>query len=520
MRRAPVLVLLAALGLAAPAAAGDFLDTTITFVAGDDNALADAGATIPSSPRPDFRPRATSNLFFDNYDTRNTGEETRTHLVLYKSFEPFFERLTPEAALVLEWDLNRTARDIQRAGETGSRRTFGGIREDGSYLAVHYATTAGDDPDRFSVVLFPFDSDRFRLGYSWELTYGGRGSFILASIVPALRLSYESRKWYTFVGAKTARTQVFTETENDPQANENEAIYAVLAGAGVTIGEHLILEANGGYFQKGNIPIERRPLLGDPIDFAGGTVQVTWADGIKPTRSVDTKLYRNLGNEALRTRTWGERAFGYLISSEATLTSQVLENAERLGQSKRDLAYAGDVNAMIETGIWSFSADFVLRSVQFLVQDTPGLFPFSTIPEELEVKPEWFAAVGAEARLESLRLVPSLTLGIQQPAVARVVITDVVTGRPFEANLLVRKTKSVLGDTAVVPTPLPAGEEVALVYSGRLALKSHLSDLLSLIGEVQLSFDQNLVSNDPERGIRTFDTPWILGFAFIGQARF
>ena len=86
----------------APAAAGDFMDTTITFVAGDDNVLAGSGETTPSSPGMDFRPRTGNNLFFENYNTRNTGEETRGELVLYKEFSGYFPRVVPEA-LKMRW---------------------------------------------------------------------------------------------------------------------------------------------------------------------------------------------------------------------------------------------------------------------------------------------------------------------------------------------------------------------------------------------------------------------------------
>ncbi len=145
----------------------DFMDTTITFVAGDDNVLADAGETIPSSPRPDFRPRRGNSLFFDNYDSRSTGEETRTHLVLYKEFDGFFKGVTPEAAMVLEWDLNRSTRDNNRFEETGSRKVSSGIRDDGSYLATRFHF--GDDS--LQLLLFPVDSDRFRLGYLYVATF-------------------------------------------------------------------------------------------------------------------------------------------------------------------------------------------------------------------------------------------------------------------------------------------------------------------------------------------------------------
>jgi opacity protein-like surface antigen len=513
-----LLALVATALLASPAAAGDYMDTTITFVAGDDNVMAGAGETIPSSPRADFRPRQGNSLFFDNYDTRNTGEETRTHLVLYKAFEGFFSRVTPEAALVIEWDANRTARNDAYFEETGSRRPPGGIRDDGSYLALG-VDLAGAASDRLSIVLFPFDSDRFRLGYSWELTWGGRGSFILAREVPGVRVSYERDDGYAFVGFKTARTQVFTLEDDDPARDENETVYGVLAGGGVDVTPNLRVELGAGYFQKGTIPIDREDLQGTPIDQVGVSAQVIYYDGLTPTRSVDTRLYRNQGDVDLRPKSFGPRSFGYQIATEFTYTSQVLEDAGDLGSSAREGGYAGDLNGRLETGAWTFNADIVLRSLEFLVQDTPGLFPFSTLPGDLDVSPEWFAAVGVGYRIEALRLVPGLTLGVQSPATAEVeqIGSD---GTPQVANLIVRKTKNVLGQTFVEPTPLPPGTPAKLIYSARLALESHLSDLVTIVGEAQLTWNENLVSNDPERGERTFDNPLVLGLSVLAQARF
>ena len=517
----PRLIALTALGaLLAPAVglAGDFIDTTLTFVAGDDNVMAGAGETIPSSPRGDFRPRQGNSLFFDNYDTRNTGEETRTELVLYKAFEGYFSKVTPEAAMVIQWDANRTAADNAKYEETGSRRSLGGMRDDGSYLSLR-VDVGGSAHDALVVVLFPFDSDRFRLGYSYELTWGGRQSFVLAREVPGVRLSYERDDGYAFLGVKTARTQVFTAEPDDPQRDENETVYGVLGGGGVDLGPRLRVELGGGFFQKGTIPLDRGTLESTPLAQVGASGQITWYDGIKPQRSVDTKLFRNLGDADLKARSFAAKPLGYLISAEGTWTSQVLEDADALGESTRDHGYAADLNAKIEVAHWTFTGDVVVRSLEFLVQDTPGLFPFSTLPEDLDASPEWFTAIGVGYQIESLRMVPGLTLGVQSPASARVdqIGSD---GQIEQANLIVRKTKNVLGQTFVEPTPLPPGVPVHLIYSARLALQSHLSDLLTLVAETQLTWNENLVSNDPERGVRAFDSPLVLGLSVLAQARF
>jgi hypothetical protein len=502
---------------ATPAGAGDFMDTTITFVASDDDVLAGAGETIPSSTGLDFRPRPGNALFFENYDTRNTGEETRTHLVLHKEFEPYFRRLTPEAAMVIEWDANRTASDNARFEETGGRRAPGGIRDDGSYVALHYSLDA-ERKRRVSAVLFPFDSDRMRLGYSWELTWGGRDAFILGRSVPGVKLSIEDPDWYGYVGAKTARTQAFVEDPGSPEQNENEAVYAVLVGAGYQITENLLAEVGGGWFEKGSIPIERA-VKGEKLNLVGGSAQLVWSDGVKSTRSVDTKLYRNNGEATLRKRSLEPRPTGYLVSTELNMTSQTLEDSDKLGQSKSEAGVAGDINARFESGAWSLNADLVVRSLEFLVQATPGLYPFGTVPDQLETSPEVFVSVGADYLIPSFRMIPGLTVGVQSPASVQGEIVN-SRGEAAPATTIVRRTKDVFGKSFLEPTQLPTGVEAKPIYSARLDIKSYLSDLMMLRLELQLTHNGNKLRLDPETGVRDFENPWVLGVGLLAQARF
>ncbi len=508
---------LAALLALAPAvaSAGDFIDTTVTFVASDDNVLAGLGETLQPSPRFDFRPRRGNALFFENYNRRDTGEETRTQLVLYKAFDGYFEGVSPEAAMVLEWDANRNARTIERYAETTNRATVGGIRDKGSYLGVNWQF---DEKQRLSLVLFPFDSDRMRIGYSWELSWGGNESFILARRVPGARLSYQWDGGYAFVGGKTGRAHTFTLEEDDPQRDEEEPLYAALAGAGLFFGPHLSVEAAGGWFKKGTIPIDRGELQGTPIHLYGASAQVTWSDGIAPQTPIDTKLLRNTGAGRVGPR-YKAGSAGWLVSVEGAVVSQVLEDYENVGTSTRDSGFAGDVNFQARDGAWSFNGDLVMRSLEFLVQGTPGLFPFSTTPESLDTTPELFAAVGADYYIQSLRLQPGVTLGVQLPASVRGRGLD-PEGREIEIQSVVRKSKDVTGDSTLDQYPLPSGEEVLPVFSSQFTLRSDISDLITLVAEVQLTMDRNLVANNPDEGKRAFENPYILGVGLLAQARF
>src|SRR4051812_14656304 len=80
--------------------AWDFVDTRLNFTLTDENLLVKPGETNPNVPglRID-RPNQFGILFFDNYDTRFTGYENLTHLVLYKKVEK--GRFVAEAALAI-----------------------------------------------------------------------------------------------------------------------------------------------------------------------------------------------------------------------------------------------------------------------------------------------------------------------------------------------------------------------------------------------------------------------------------
>ena len=88
------------LASAAPALGSDFVDTRLNVTLTNENVLAAPGETNPPVPGWRFdRPNQLGVLFFDNYDTRFTGYESLTHIVLYKAIQR--QRWEAEAAYVL-----------------------------------------------------------------------------------------------------------------------------------------------------------------------------------------------------------------------------------------------------------------------------------------------------------------------------------------------------------------------------------------------------------------------------------
>src|SRR3954452_24895932 len=82
------------------AQAGDYVDTRLNFTITDENLLVKPGETNPSVPGVRIgQPTQLGILFFDNYDTRYTGYENLTHLVIHKVMNT--SRVTAEGAYVL-----------------------------------------------------------------------------------------------------------------------------------------------------------------------------------------------------------------------------------------------------------------------------------------------------------------------------------------------------------------------------------------------------------------------------------
>src|SRR5687768_7405176 len=187
------------------------MDTRLAFTLTHENILAKPGETIPSAPGWRFGvPNSLGVLFFDNYDTRFSGFETLNHAVAYRSFSK--GHLQAEGAFVLR---------VQELSETNIS-----LADAGTYIVIsNWKDPTHKDPTRISLTAFPVSSDRFRLGYSYRLSWGGNEEYRRSGqAVPGFKLQYTTDKAYAFVGAKTAVLL-------DSSTAEQVAKQAVLAGA-------------------------------------------------------------------------------------------------------------------------------------------------------------------------------------------------------------------------------------------------------------------------------------------------
>ena len=502
--------------------ASDFVDTRLNVTLTNENVLAKPGETNPPVPGWRFdRPNQLGVLFFDNYDTRFTGYESLTHIVLYKQIQR--KRWEAEAAYVLRLlqfsDVNLSSID------------------DGSYIKVNYYF----DPTKqrrtnISLTAFPLNSDRMRLGYSWRLSWGGSPIFFKTNPdlpsnlnppptppVPGLRVQIADDRWYVYAGAKTSVLRY-------EQDQELHSVYGILGGAGFDIiPGHFRIEANGGFFDRGTIPRILTQQL--PVQTAGASFQVAVFNGLPPTLSADTALYRNDFNSAARylTKPLYTPGVSWLVMSEFTVEGTTLENPSQADTTRRQVGMAGDVNIRLQYGHFRFRLDATYRSLEFLLLNQPSLVPFQDFPRDeppdpvtgrpgqggADVAPNLFGSVGADYNIERSSTTIGLTLGIDRPASYRPPPGGVNPYEPSAAVLVVRDQ----GDVVI----LPLGKDVLPVIATKLVARQDFLELFALIVEAYYQHDPNgtrLVTAPDMTKQRVFEFPHRLGFNFTLQARF
>ncbi len=480
-----------------------FVDTRLTFVFADDNLLAGPGEIDEPSPGPQFDASGRNKLFFENYDTKDTGFETTTHLVLYKKSPTFFDRMYGEAALVL------------RLGSDGS---FG---DSSSYVRLSWTPEGWEDGEEVSFTGFPVTSDRFRLGYSYRLTWGGAAIFprrSRRSSVPGARLQVTRKRYYAWLGGKSTLLDENIQIQ-DERATELVANYGILAGAGVDVTETLRLEANGGYFTRGTFATP--DLRGEKLSAGGVSVQVAYHVGREVGTSIDLRLYKNDPYSRptfFRPETY-DGSTSYVVKAEVSYLVQTLQDPDNFGSTILQPAVAGDVNFALKTGKLRVFADAVYRDLAHVLFNVPSFVPFQGFTEQMQPNPEVFAAVGFDYFLDSLHLTPGLRVGVKVPAW---VATDrLPAGVNPPVTLTGQRTVVVRseGEFDILPPDAEVIPILAIEGTGRMDLSEHLA----ILGEVFFEIDNNrttLVSDISGQNIAVFEKPSRLGFNLVLQARF
>ncbi len=508
---------------APPTRVGDFMDTRLTWTFGDDDVLHETGQAFPLSPNANIGDRKQYRLFFDNLNSRFGGRENLTHLALYKKMPGFIDDLDTEASLLVRLDVGSLA--------SGSGNLTQSLYDAGSYIRL-FGHLARPEKGQTGVGLtfWPIDTDRFRLGYLYDLSWGGTAAAINQSIFPRIqgaapgaRVSFETPKFNVFAGLKTAQIVQVQETLT-PGTSEVEQIrvgqtnLGFLAGAGAEPIDYLRLDVGGGYFQQGKFDLP--DVIGQSVFTYGFSGRAVVHDPDMPVgQSIDFLLYRNDPNkpqQIFKSEKYEQGKFGWSVSVEGDALFQNLKDFDVTGATKIQNALAGALQGNVKASFFRASLTGIFRDLPYVLRNQPSFIPFQSVPEAANTNPELFFAAAADYYFDKLRLTPGIGAGLQLPATFNTTSAD-SSNAPISRTVVVREQ----GNIAI----LPLNAEAAPIIQFRGSLKWDISPILSALAWAQFVHDNNgtFVERDPSEGtvaLRTFVDPDFLGFGTSVQARF
>lgn len=503
----------------------DFVDTRLTWTLGDDDFLHPTGEAIPLSPNFSIGDRPQYRLFFDNLNSRFSGRENVSHLVLYGKMPGYIENLETDAALVMRVNMTSLASQSNNVNSV--------LEDAGSYLRVFYKT-GGDEQkaEGASLVLYPIDTDRFRLGYLYDISWGGTNARINQSIFPRLqgsapgaKLQYDGKGFYAFGGFKTAsivevQRRIVESGSGEGATTDTvrvaETNYGFLGGLGLDVTDGFRLDGGAGYFQQGRF--EEPDVLGERVYTFGFSGRVVLHDGMPVPRSADFALYRNDPNaptELFRPEQYEAGKFAWAIAAEGSQLHQNLKDFDRPGATDIQLARAAALQANLKYGFLRTSVSAIYRDLPYVLRNQPSFIPFQTIPDQAKTEDETFFAVSTDYFIESARLTPGFGAGLQMPATFRSESVDLF-GQDTSRTIVVREQ----GNLAF----LPVGEQRVPILQARASLKWDLSPMMSAVTWLQYRRDNNAtrLELDPSGTVllRRFISPNFVGYGLAMQARF
>lgn len=495
----------------------DFVNTVVTFAISNINVFAGPGER--TSQTSGYRIGNDDNfpLFLSNVDTRYSGYESLSRLVIYKKLPAFWERWETEAAL---------AALVLADTESGRFNFF----DSGTYLRVIRKLGDGAEHEvgSFDLTAWPVSADRFRLGYTYILSWGGTAIFpgklqsssITEGAVPGVRLRWRAPHGsaYGFLGFKSA---LLLSREPGVMAGEQVPNYGILGGGGYDIAETLFVEGNAGFFQKGTQ--ERPGLEGRRISAYGASLRATFYTGDRPKASGDFRLYRNDPASPANFNLFKgfKSSTGFSVSAEGTLLAQNLEDPDEFGSELIVPAFNAGLRAVGQLGYMHLGLDAFYQSANFILFNVPGFVPFQATPAAASTTPEFFAAASIAYEMDDLKLRPKFSVGLKVPATYQGAVpteqgTMVGGARPGDL-----RTQLIVDETTRVV--LPPGEGATPIVAALIQVPWYLSNHMAISGEIQIEFNDNQprIAQDNERGEVTyiFDDPIRLGFALVAQAR-
>lgn len=477
--------------------ASDFVDTRVSFILSNDNLLVGPGETNPSNPGTRFGSASSGNTFFyDNYETKYTGYESLSHLVLYKKMPSYFERVTTEASLAIL---------VILLSEYSV-----GFGDSGSYLRLTYAFDNEEKSrQNIQLTLFPYSSDRFRLGYSYQISWGGSDIFPKQdpdinkkNPVPGVKIQFNYEDFYMFAGAKSSLLQRKRDI-NDP--TELESFWGFLGGVGWDNG-FIRAECNGGLFRRGLNP--NNSVIGDPVDSVGLSIQLGLHKGLSIGKSIDFALYKNDPNEIVSFFKPEEYGTGlsWVAAMEFTNIYTRLEDADKPGSTVYQRAVAGDINLKFKYNYTKFSLDAVYKDLPFILLNVPSLTPYQSFPKDLKLSPAFFYALYLDHHIPSLHLTPGISFGMEWSAYFK------------DRSDTVTVVRSISDRNS-----LKTGDNITPIFATKLSTKLDISEMLAMIFELRFQIDNNMTTFKQDVNgevILDYTEPYLLGFNLVFQGRF
>jgi hypothetical protein len=476
---------------------GDMLDTRLSFALADDDLA--AGPSRGSPTFPSAHATEANRVFFDDLDTRDTGFENLTHIAVYAHEPGFLAGIDTEAALVLRLEL------LPNQGTAA-------LNEDGSYIRLGYDFGG----TRLDVLALPVSADRVRLGYTYDITWGGNAIFGALPpgqqpVSPGLKVGIGNETYAVFIGGKTA---VVPLRQSDGSVRQ-DAVWGLLGGARLDVVDELRMEANGGLFQRGVLD---RPELKAPGPNQspppwlawGGSLRVGYHVGMPIQESLDLRYYRN--DPAALERYFTRETYGpglsLCVQAEATVLGQTLQDPDRPEATTAQPALAFNVTGRVKVGRTRVHGQVLLRDVNFILFNVPSLLPGQALPGGAHTQPNVLLVLGIDHALESLFLTPGLLIGLELPA-------TVALGEAAGMTVLV----SDVG----LWQPLLTGQTAKPVFATKATLRWDISDALASAFELQLRYDDNRFGLQNTAGGGQFlvkAEPLSLGLVWLLQARF
>jgi len=510
---------------APPVRTGDFMDTRLTWTFGDDDILHSTGEAQPLSANWSIGDRRQYRLFFDNLNSRFGGRENLTHLVLYKKMPGFIRNLDTEASMVLRFDLASLARNANNLNQA--------LADAGSYIRLFYHTDRdANGKTGLGVTFFPLDTDRMRLGYLYDISWGGTNASINQSIFPRLlgsapgaKVQFDHERFSVYAGFKAASIievqQVLTPgTSEVEEIRVGQTNYGVLGGGGVDVTRNVHIDAGGGYFQQGKFDLP--DVAGDPVYTFGASARaVIHHEDMPVPQSIDFQLYRNDPDKPtilFKPETYSPGKTTWAVSLEVSNLWQHLKDFETAGATSLQQARTGALQANVKSGYLRASLTGIYRDLAYVLRNQPSLIPFQTIPDDraVETQDELFFAAAADYHIPAARLTPGIGAGVQLPATFKSTSYD-AESTPIGRTVVIREQ----GSFGI----LPVNKGAVPILQARASLKWDISPILSAIAWAQYVRDNNgtFVERDPAEGttsLRTFLRPDFLGFGTSVQARF